>query len=231
MVLYCLSKQPIIPQGPSRIVTPYTFWVPRRQPSTGELPGSANQGTQWTHGNIYDFSPSPLIASYDLPSHPPGKSPATWNIKESESITHQGGWRSGGKVWDHQSPVQHRPTHDPVTRGQKEFPTEAWPQQQNGPNSPGQMYLLSLSNWEKRLTNVQAREKNVLRVFCICQCAVGIGMTCCMEVGQAWGGGAAEKRGERRGWKWDRQLRILSVWISTCWIKTIANEALNMHEA
>ena len=49
------------------------------------------------------------------------------------------------------------------------------------------------------LTNVQGREKKRAQSICICQCAVGIGMTCYIEMGQAWGGRVAEKRGECGG--------------------------------
>lgn len=60
------------------------------------------------------------------------------------------------------------------------------------------MDLLSWPNWEERLTSYK-QEKKMCSVFCICQCAVGIGMTCCIEMRLADGRGGCWK--ERRVWR------------------------------
>lgn len=118
-----------------------------------------------------------------------------YTIKESESLSHQGRQRSGGRAWDHQSisssawtssrPSSHVEDRIPHCSS---LPSEAWPQQSSNHNSPGQNYLLSVSNWEEGVTKVTNRRgKNVLRVFCICQCAGGMGVTHGIEMGQAVG--------------------------------------------
>lgn len=90
---------------------------------------------------------------------------------------------------------------DPVTMWQTAFPAEAWPQKPNGHNFPGQTYLLSLSSLKGKVDKGTSERKNVLRVLCICHCAVGIGVTCYIEMGlDGWVRGAAEER-RMRGMK------------------------------
>lgn len=83
---------------------------------------------------------------------------------------------------------------------QSEFPTEAWLQQPNGHNSPGQTYLLRLSNWEERLTKVLARGKKMCSeyfVFVTVQLAPGWPAILKWN----WLGGAGSCWKERRMWR------------------------------
>lgn len=128
-----------------------------------------------------------------------------------------------------QSPVQHKPTHVSVTEQGKEFLTEAWPQQPDGHNSPGRTDLLSLPNWEVKVTSYKPEKRCALSILFVSgQLPSGWPVVLKLD----WLVGPMLKREENSEDKSETEnSEFLSFWISTCWKKTIANEALNMHKA